>query len=172
MTSPNATASATVPALAFGPAPATRSVSCSGCRDENMTGCPAFAKRVPSAPPSRPEPIVAILSGRVFCAHAANGVALKSASAVVPRVRRRNARRPNRAGAVLVIDRLFAGEARAIIWGVAAPARSRSRQRLLRRLNMLRAEPHADDPRRDARQEGHCVEQPQRPRRTDRLVGA
>src|SRR5579863_1375444 len=60
MTSPKATASAVVPARAVGPAAATRSFNSSGWREENITGWPSLAYRLPSAPPSRPAPMVAI----------------------------------------------------------------------------------------------------------------
>src|SRR6185312_10213680 len=60
ITSPKATASAVVPARAVGPAAATSPLSSSGCREENITGWPSFANKVPSAPPSRPAPMVAI----------------------------------------------------------------------------------------------------------------
>src|SRR5215831_17851781 len=79
MTSPNATASAVVPARAVGPAAATRSFNSSGCREENITGWPSLANSVPSAPPSRPAPMVAILieDGAVAWAKAPLGAAME-----------------------------------------------------------------------------------------------
>jgi len=94
MTSPNATASATVPALAFGPALATRSFSESGLREENITGWPSLANSVPSAPPSRPAPIVAILSlAPVAWARAARGDTAASPSASPPSASPKKSRR-------------------------------------------------------------------------------
>src|ERR1700759_744413 len=89
MTSPNATASATDPARALGPAAATRSLSCSGWRDENITGCPALANIVPSAPPSLPAPIVAILRVERVCARAADAGPRTSAAVKTSSMRRR-----------------------------------------------------------------------------------
>src|SRR3954447_15755165 len=78
-------ACSTVPARAFGPAEATRSPSCSGWRDENMTGCPRLANSLPSVPPSRPAPTVAIVSVATFPACACAGARPAStASATAP----------------------------------------------------------------------------------------
>src|SRR5215472_6961405 len=98
--SPNATASATDPARALGPAPATRSLSCSGWRDENITGWPSLANIVPSAPPSLPAPIVAILRVEMPCARALDAGPRISAAAKTSKMRRREGQR------MLVIARL------------------------------------------------------------------
>src|SRR4029079_7018271 len=87
--SPNATASATDPARALGPAAATRSLSCSGWRDENITGWPSLANIVPSAPPSLPAPIVAILRVETPCARAFDAGLRISAAAKISNTRRR-----------------------------------------------------------------------------------
>src|SRR6185436_16377965 len=87
--SPKATASATDPARALGPAAATRSLSCSGWRDENITGWPSLANIVPSAPPSLPAPIVAILRAEPPCARAVDAGPRMSAAAKTSNMRRR-----------------------------------------------------------------------------------
>src|SRR5262252_8272577 len=89
MMSPNATASATEPARALGPAAATRSLSCSGWRDENITGWPSLANIVPSAPPSLPAPIVAILRVERPCARVLDAGPRISAATKTSRMRRR-----------------------------------------------------------------------------------
>ena len=56
-------ASATVPARANGPSSSMSPFNVSGWRDENITRCPALTKSAPSAPPSRPAPMVLMLRG-------------------------------------------------------------------------------------------------------------
>src|SRR6516165_4929874 len=55
--SPKAIASATEPACANEPSPVTSSLSSSGWRDENSTGCPALTHSPPIVPPMCPDPI-------------------------------------------------------------------------------------------------------------------
>src|ERR1700722_17635649 len=86
--SPNATASATDPARALGPAAAARSLSCLGWRDENITGWPSLANIVPSAPPSLPAPIVAILRVERSCASALDAGPGISAATKISNMRR------------------------------------------------------------------------------------
>src|SRR5207248_2543610 len=94
-------------ALAFGPAESTSSFSCSGWREENMTGWPALANSVPREPPSRPAPIVPILSGAPppwLCASAATGEAASASSAAVlpAKCRKSRRRRSERRGVLMV----------------------------------------------------------------------
>src|SRR5207237_585320 len=94
-------------AHAFGPAESTRSFSCSGWREENMTGWPALANSVPREPPSRPAPIAPILSGAPppwLCASAATGEAASASSAAVlpAKCRKSRRRRSERRGALMV----------------------------------------------------------------------
>src|ERR1044071_4323994 len=173
-TSPNATASATLPALASGPSPSTISFSCSGWREENMTGWPVLTNKAPSALPSRPAPIVAILglSPPALCASAASGPAVNPDSAAPPASKVSVSRRFGLVCGVFPItdsQRLWSGtlyEGR----GFGATAFSRRRRR--RGSDMLGSEAHADEARRNARQQRHVIEQAQQPWRLDRLVRA
>jgi hypothetical protein len=76
---------------------ATRSLSWSGLREENITGWPSLANSVPIAPPSRPAPMVAILIRAVpaASARAARGADAIAPSVTPPASSRTNARRPS-----------------------------------------------------------------------------
>src|SRR6185437_3841500 len=85
ITSPNATACATVPALASAPMPCTSEASSSGCREENITGCPDLTHSAPTVLPIWPDPITPIFSAEPAWPSAPRDETIASPAAAPPR---------------------------------------------------------------------------------------
>src|SRR6202790_5209553 len=145
-----------------------------------MTGWPALTNSAPSAPPSRPAPMVAILSGAApdaVCAgavwaKAANGPAASARMATTPPAKWRTSRRVGWIGGAIGMFGSSNWLVLMIIGGGGPPRGSRSRKSGGRGAHMLGAKAEPDQPRGDARQERHMIEQPHQPGRLDRLVRA